>query len=92
MHKKFTTEIIALAVAVGAAVAGVAYYLYISAVDFPAGAARAVPIIWLLTAISGWLLAARSPRKSSMYWVVVALSIPSVLLALLFTLGALMGD
>src|SRR5688572_14655795 len=82
-----------VAMVIGSMILGAAYFAYLNAVDFPPDLARAVPLLWLAIAIlgalrSGRAMAARGRNIPNI--VGVALSIPNILLAALFSLGALM--
>jgi hypothetical protein len=92
MNMQNHSNVSAVAVALLAAMVGIGYYAYISAVDFPADAVRAVPFLWLLLAAAGLILAARALKKSYVSFAVIALSIPSLLLALIFAMAAVVGD
>lgn len=85
-------ELPGLLTALMAAGCGMEYYVYLSAVDFPLGAARAVPFLWLALAVMSLVLATRVARKSYLSYAVIALSIPSIVLAAVFATAAIFGD
>jgi len=74
---------------------GVAYFAYISNVDFPPGVVRIVPFAWLLCAIAGIIFGLRSLRDGGSRHVgipVIVVAIANMLFAGIFSLAALMGD
>ena len=74
---------------------GLGYYSYLKAVPFPSDWVRIVPLLWLIGAVSGAVWAVKSLRASTfriLAAVLLALAVPNILLALIFSLAAAMGD
>ena len=74
---------------------GTAYFAYLTAEPFPPKIVRLVPFLWLVGSVYGGLLAAsalRSDRNKVVAGLALLLSIPSGILAALFSMAALMGD
>lgn len=85
----------ALLVVIASAAVGVAYFAYLNAVDFPPTVARLVPLLWLATAVGGWILGARGMREAAGKAAAIAslvLNVPNTVFAALFAIGALLGD
>ena len=84
----------ALLLVLGSAVPGAAYFLYLNAEPFPPDIVRLVPLVWLAGAVAGGVLAARTLRSSDnrvAAGLALALSIPNLVFAALFSMGALLG-
>jgi hypothetical protein len=75
-------------------IVGVAYGMYVNQVDFPPDMARLIPFVWLVSAAAGVYFASRSLRAnaSGAIYLVIALAVASSAFALLYSLGALIGD
>ena len=84
----------ALLLEAGSAVAGAVYYLYVVAEPFPHDLARVVPIVWLVGAVLGGVVAAHALRTGSRVTAVLALAltVPNTIVAAIFSIAALMGD
>ncbi|MDP9372905.1 MAG: hypothetical protein M3Q65_10745 [Chloroflexota bacterium] len=86
--------LIALLVALESLAVGVVYYAYLVAVPFPPDWVRIVALIWLAGALAGLLLglaAILANARRHLGIAALVLSIPSVPLAAIFALAALMG-
>jgi hypothetical protein len=84
----------ALLLVLGSAVLGAVYFLYLNAEPFPPDIVRLVPIAWLAGAVAGGVLAARALRNNHnrvAAWLALALDIPNLVFAALFSMGALLG-
>lgn len=95
MVNMLSKELRSLAVTFVAAVIGLVYFILLSAVSFPPDSVRIIPVIWIVVAVSGLLMAIRlvhANSKSYVAWFSIVLGIPSLLLALVFTLSAVIGD
>lgn len=85
----------ALLVVGGSALLGALYVTYISAEPFPPAIALGIPAVWLAGALAGCVGAVRALRRDRNRLAAVAalvLDIPSIAFAVLFTMGALVGD
>lgn len=85
----------ALLVVAGSALLGASYFLYLRAEPFPPDMARLIPVTWLAGTLYGGVLAARGlarDRQRVAAIATLALAVPSALLAIVFTLAALLGD
>ncbi len=85
----------ALFLVVGSVVSGVTYFQYLSAEPFPPNIVRLVPIAWLTGSVLGARLAVRAlrgDRNRMAAGLALILSVPSTVLAAVFTMAALMGD
>lgn len=74
---------------------GVAYFTYISNVDFPPDIVRIVPLVWLTGSIAGLIFGFRSLRAGGARHIgilVIVVAIINILFASIFSLAALMGD
>ena len=74
---------------------GVAYFSYLTAVPFPPGIVRLVPLVWFAACVAGWVWSLRALRGAdgrSLLIVALALNVPSTVLAAIFLLAAVMGD
>ena len=95
MINTISKELRALAVTFVAAVLGTAYFILLNAASFPPDAVRIIPVIWIAGAGFGLILAIRivhANLKSYFAWTSIMLGIPSLLLALVFALSAVIGD
>lgn len=84
----------ALLLVLGSAVLGAVYFLYLNAEPFPPDIVRLVPIAWLAGTVVGGVLAARALRSSDNRMaagLALALDIPNLVFAALFSMGALLG-
>ena len=82
-----------IAVLVSSAV-GAVYFSYLTAVPFPPGTARLVPVVWLVGCVKGWVWLIRALRTKEprlLPIVALVLNAPNTLLAALFLLAAIMG-
>ena len=85
----------ALLVVGGSALLGALYVRYISAEPFPPAIVRVVSAVWLAGSLAGCVGAVRALRRDRnrlAAGVALVLDIPSIVLAVLFTMAALMGD
>ena len=85
----------ALLVVLASSAVGAAYFSYLTAVPFPPGIARLVPLAWFAACVAGWVwsiraLGAREGR--SLPIVTLALNVPNTMFAAIFLLAAMMGD
>ena len=74
---------------------GVAYFAYISNVKFTPDLARIVPMVWLVGAVTGFVLGFRYLRGDGARYIgilVIVVAIINILFASIFSLAALMGD
>ena len=86
--------LVALLVTLASLALGGAYYAYLVAVPFPPGAARLVPLVWLVGALAGLTLALGATRADAGRRLGIAslvLGVLSVMFAALFAFAALMG-
>ena len=85
----------AMLVVLAASAVGAAYFSYLTAVPFPPGIARLVPLVWFAACVTGWVWSIRALRAGdgrSLPIVALALNIPSTMFAAIFLLAALIGD
>ncbi len=85
----------ALLVVLASSAVGAAYFSYLTAVPFPPGIARLVPIVWFAACIAGWVWSIRALRAGvgrSLPFVALALNGPNTMFAAIFLLAAMMGD
>ena len=85
----------ALLVVLASSVVGVAYFSYLTAVPFPPGIARLVPLAWFAACVAGWVWSIRALRAGdgrALPIVTLALNLPSTMFAVIFLLAAMMGD
>ena len=85
----------ALLLVAGSALAGTVYFLYLRAEPFPPDIVRLVPIAWLATSVLGGVRAARALGSRSnrlAAGLALAMTVPSVVFAAIFSMAALMGD
>ncbi len=73
---------------------GTGYYLYLTAVPFPPGIVRLVPLAWLATSVVGWVWSVQALRvgdgkRPSV--AALALNTPNTGFAVIFLLAAMMG-
>ena len=90
-----SAELRALLTVGGSALVGAAYFSYLNAEPFLPAIVRLVPFAWLAGSVRGGMLAGIALRKDGhkvSAGVALVLSIPSVALAILFSVAALMGD
>jgi hypothetical protein len=84
----------ALLLVLGSAVLGAMYFMYLNAEPFPPAIVRLVPFAWLAGAVAGGVLAARALRTNNnrvAAGLALALNIPNLVFAALFSMAALMG-
>ena len=75
--------------------AGAAYFSYLTAVPFPPGIVRLVPLAWFAACVAGWVWSIRALRAGdgrSLPIVALALNVPNTMFAAIFLLAAIMGD
>ncbi len=85
----------ALLVVLASSAVGAAYFSYLTAVPFPPGIARLVPLGWFAACVAGWVWSIRALRADdgrSLPIVALALNVPSTMFASIFLLAAMMGD
>ncbi len=85
----------ALLVVLGSSAGGAAYFSYLTAVPFPPGAARLVPLAWFAGCVVGWVWSVRALRTRdgrALPSVALALNAPNTIFAAIFLLAAMMGD
>lgn len=90
-----STEDRSLLVVLASGAVGVAYFSYLTAVPFPPGIVRLVPVVWFAACVSGWVLSLRALRGvdgRSLPMVALALNVPNTVFAAIFLLAAAMGD
>lgn len=84
----------ALLVVSGTALLGAAYFLYLNVQPFPPTIARVIPLAWLAGAVFAGALAVRAVKSGTgrtAAGLALALNIPNLVFAALFTMAALMG-
>ena len=94
MSDQISSGVRALFLVLGSAVLGAVYFLYLNAEPFPPNIARLVPIVWLAGAAVGGVLAARALRSNNnrvAAGLALALTIPNLVFAAVFSMAALMG-
>lgn len=85
----------ALLVVLGSGFLGAVYLWYLEAEPFPPDLLRLVPVAWLAGSLAGALMAVRAirgDRHRLAAGIALLSSLPNIVLAVLFTIGALMGD
>ena len=85
----------ALLVVVGSAVVGALYFAYLRSEPFPPDFVRVVPLVWLAGCAMGWVLvvaALRFDTRKLRALGALILNVPNTLLAVIFSLAAVMGD
>ena len=88
------TEGRALLVVIASSAVGAAYFAYLTAVPFPPGIARLVPLAWLGGCVAGWVWSVRALRagdKRSLPIAALVLNAPNTMFAAIFLLAAMMG-
>ena len=87
--------LVALVVTVVAAAVGLGYFVYLNATPFPPAWVRIVALIWFVGALGGLVRGGRvlaGRGRKALALTSVVLSVPSIMLAAIFLLAALMGD
>ena len=82
-----------LAVLASSAV-GAAYFSYLTAVSFPPGIVRLVPLAWFAACVVGWVWSIRALRTGNervLPIAALALNVPNTMFAAIFLLAAMMG-
>ncbi len=82
-----------LAVLASSAV-GAAYFSYLTAVPFPPGIVRLVPLVWVAACVAGWVWSIRALRAGAgrlLPIVALALNVPNTMFATIFLVAAMMG-
>ncbi len=85
----------ALLVVLASSAVGAAYFSYLTAVPFPPGIVRLVPLAWFAACVAGWVWSIRALRAGdgrSLPIVALALNVPNTMLAAIFLLAAMTGD
>ncbi len=85
----------ALLVVLASSAVGAAYFSYLTAVRFPPGIVRLVPLAWFAACVAGWVWSIRALRAGngrSLPVAALALNVPNTMFAAIFLLAALMGD
>ena len=85
----------ALLVVLASSAVGAAYFFYLTAVPFPPGIVRLVPLAWFAACVEGWVWSIRALRTGvgrSLPIVALALNVPNTMFAAIFLLAATMGD
>ncbi len=85
----------ALLVVLAASAVGAAYFAYLTAVPFPPGIARLVPLVWFAACVAGWVWSIRALRAGvgrSLPVVALALNGPNTMFAAIFLLAPMTGD
>ena len=91
----WTPGVMALLVTVASLALGGGYYLYLIATPFPPAAARVIPFLWLLAVVVGVVLGIKAVLGNAgrgLGLISIILAIPSALVAIIFSVAALMGD
>ena len=94
MSDQISNGMRSLLLVLGSAMLGIVYFLYLKAEPFPPGIVRLVPIVWLAGAVVGGVLAARalqSNKNRVAAGLALALNIPNLIFAAVFSMAALMG-
>ena len=84
----------ALLVVLASLAIGAAYFSYLTAVPFPPGIARLVPLAWSAGCAAGWAWSIRALRTGDgrrLSVAALALNVPNTVFAAIFLLGAMMG-
>ena len=84
----------ALLVVLASSAVGASYFSYLTAVPFPVGIVRLVPIAWCAACVPGWIWSIRALRSGDGTWlpiVALALNVPNTMFAAIFLLAAMMG-
>ena len=84
----------ALLIVLASAAVGAAYFSYLTAVPFPPGIVRLVPLAWFAACVAGWVWSIQALRAGDGRWlprVALALNAPNTVLAAIFLLAAMMG-
>ncbi len=84
----------ALLVVLASSAVGAAYFSYLTAVPFPPGIVRLVPLAWFAACVAGWMWSIRALRaddERSLPIVALALNVLNTPFAAIFLLAAMMG-
>ena len=84
----------ALLVVLASSAIGAAYFSYLTAVPFPPGIVRLVPLAWSAACVVGWVWSIRALRSGdgrALSVAALALNVPNTMFAALFLLAAMMG-
>ena len=85
----------ALLVILASSAVGAAYFSYLTAVPFPPGTARFVPLAWSAACVAGWVWSIQALRAGdgrSLSIAALVLNVPNTMFAVIFLLAAMMGD
>jgi len=85
----------ALLVVLASSAVGAAYFSYLTAVPFPPGTVRFVPLAWCAACVAGWvwsIQALRGGDDRSLSIAALSLNVPNTMLAVIFLLAAMVGD
>ena len=85
----------ALLVVLASSAVGAACFSYLTAVPFPPGTVRFVPLAWFAACVAGWVWSIQALRAGdgrSLSIAALALNVPSTMFAAIFLLAAMMGD
>ena len=85
----------ALLMVLASSAVGASYFSYLTAVPFPPGIVRIVPLAWFATCVAGWMWSIRVLRVGdgrSLPIVALVLNGPNTMFAAIFLLAAMMGD
>jgi hypothetical protein len=85
----------ALLVVLASSAVGGAYFSYLTAVPFPPGAVKFVPLAWLAACGAGWVWSLKGLRAGdgrALPFAALALNVPNTMFASTFLLAAMMGD
>lgn len=84
----------ALIVVLASSAVGASYFSYLTAVPFPPGIARLVPVAWCAACVAGWVWSIRALRAGDRMLlpiVALVLNVPNTMFAAIFLLAAVMG-
>jgi hypothetical protein len=90
-----STGLRALLVVLASSAIGAAYFSYLTAVPFPPGTVRFVPLAWFTAGVVGWVWSIQALRAGdgrSLSIAALALNVPNTMFAVIFLLAAMMGD
>ena len=82
-----------LLVVLASSAVGGAYFSYLTAVPFPPGIVRLVPLAWFAGCVSGWVWSMRALRTGDgrlLPILALVLNVPNTLFAVIFLLAAMM--
>ena len=84
----------ALLVVLASSAVGAAYFSYLTAVPFPRGIVRLVPLAWFAACVAGWVWSIRVLHMGEgrlLPIVALALNVRNTMFAAVFLLAAVMG-